>query len=204
MGAALGLEVAYSVKRRLEQDHVAARFHLLSLRVRPSLAPVRTPHVTLELALPLGVDVALLRVAEAPPGAITNQRSTRPDPIVGAALAARVPLRSRLALTVQAGVDVDLTPHRWLIDAGGQSEELFTLGRFRPMLLAGRRAPIPTKPPAARTAACRMRLQTTSRSSAITQRSSASQQGAPQDICSRITLACAGAQATDASTASSP
>lgn len=131
------LRPVYSVRQR------QARLSLASVRVRPSLIALRRARFALELALPLGVDLAFVKLSvpvrgddDMPPER-ASRSSVTVQPVIGPALAGRLRVARALELTLCAGVDIDLAPRDWTARDGPSELTLAALDRVRPYLTVG-------------------------------------------------------------------
>ncbi|MET0341287.1 MAG: hypothetical protein ABW252_09800 [Polyangiales bacterium] len=135
---AIGVGASVAPRLRLATRDVEARATVTGLRVRPALELLRRARFGLEVALPLGADLTVLRMRALPDRALAEERSVRVDPVLGAALGARMRLSSRLALALALGVDATPTPRRFVVrDFTGETSVLLALDRVRPYCALG-------------------------------------------------------------------
>ncbi len=138
LAPSLSLTLAGSFVPRQQSDDVVARLNLLSARVRPSVNVLTLTRLVLEVGTPLGFDVALASLpATRDDGELRTRRDVHVQPVLGALVAAHVPLTATLSLTLSAGVDLDLKPRAWAIGDADDSRSSLSLARLRPYLLAG-------------------------------------------------------------------
>jgi len=89
------------------------------------------------IAIGGGVDRIVLETGPAPAGAWASGADTRIDPMLEGMLGAKMRFSTLVGAFFGFAMDVDLAPHRYVIDEGGAKETFFDLGRVRPTALVG-------------------------------------------------------------------
>jgi hypothetical protein len=133
----LALEGSYVLPSTVEQGGLSADFSRLSLRARPGVELGHVGEAALGLDVAAGVDFVALAPARNQEATFVEERSTRVQPMLGGALAARIPLSSALELMARLGLDVDLAPRRWLIEDGAETAAFFQTPRVFPHATLG-------------------------------------------------------------------
>jgi hypothetical protein len=132
-----GLGLGYVLPARVSSGGVDAEFHLVPLRADAGIQPVAWKTIALETALVAGVDFVSLAPERAPSYVRLEDTSRRRQPVLGAVVRARFRLSPSADFVLTAGLDVDMSPRRWVIVAGQARDGLFETTRFRPYASLG-------------------------------------------------------------------
>lgn len=117
---------------------VGVHQRVLGLRLTPTVAPLATEHILVEIGPDLGIDAffAEPRSSEVPAGRLSGDGTTL-APVVGGVAAAHLAVGRTADLFLAATVDVDLAPPSYQTRIGGRTEEVFGAARVRPALAFG-------------------------------------------------------------------
>lgn len=96
-----------------------------------------TPAFAPFLSVGGGGDRITMNPGSAPSGSWTAGPEVRIDPMLEALLGAKVRIATSVGAFFAFGADLDLAPHRYVIDANGDREAFLELGRVRPTALLG-------------------------------------------------------------------
>lgn len=88
-------------------------------------------------ALGGGVDRITVNASSPPPGASAAGAESRVDPMLEGVLGAKVRIWRSLGAFFAFATDVDLSPHRYVVDAGGVTQTFLDLSRIRPVAFVG-------------------------------------------------------------------
>lgn len=135
---ALTLAAGGSFLPQVSRPEFVAQLNLASLRVRPSLIARVHERISLEVALPVGLDVAALKlVAIHRDDGLPERQLRSVQPVVGMQASAHIRIWNSLALAIAAGLDLDLKPRTWTIGDEARALTVAELSRVRPCLTAG-------------------------------------------------------------------
>ena len=117
---------------------VGVHQRVLGLRLSPTVAPLATEHILVEIGPDLGIDAffAEPRSSEVPASRLSGDGTTI-APIVGGVATAHLAVGRTADLFLAATVDVDLAPPSYRTKVGGATEEVFGAARVRPALAFG-------------------------------------------------------------------
>ncbi|HEX6242683.1 MAG TPA: hypothetical protein VFZ61_17340 [Polyangiales bacterium] len=133
----VAVDVSGALPVPVEAAAVSARFWLVGARLRGRFSAFSGPRGAFDVALSGGADLLGLKPVSAPPGTRLESLSLRVQGVFGAALTGRVHLPRRIDLVFGAGLDVDLKPRTWAIEAYGMETTLLSTGYLRPYALVG-------------------------------------------------------------------
>jgi hypothetical protein len=122
---------------RLTRGAAAASLSAESARVEVIGAWAATSVFEPFFAIGGGADRIALDADSPPPGASPTGVESRMDPIVTGALGAKIRLSRTFGAFFAFATDVDLSPHRYVIDADGAEQTFLELARIRPALFVG-------------------------------------------------------------------
>jgi hypothetical protein len=128
--------VAFDVRGRAVDVHTKAA----TLRLAPAIRVVGGQKWLVEAGPQGGFDVMWTTPRANSSGLPTERlgaENTDASPVVGAFVAAHFSVGPSADLVVALSADVDLSPHRFVIAEGNETEPLFTPWRVRPALLLG-------------------------------------------------------------------
>ena len=122
---------------------VDAAIKTVSFRLVPTIEWLRTP--ALDGFVGIGPGLDWFRVSPTPPPVSVGQVRQKPsnlDPIIAAVVGGRIRLGRELTFTLDVGVDLDVTPRRYVVASGNDSVDLFAPSRLRPSVTAGLSFPV--------------------------------------------------------------
>jgi hypothetical protein len=138
--AAFRFSVALSVGAYLPstvaRDGATASLHAETGRMSLVGAWHATPAFVPFLSVGAGGDRITMN-ANAAPGAWAAPAQARVDPMLQALLGAKIRLSANVAAFFAFGTDVDLAPHRYVIETNGARQTFLELGRVRPSAFLG-------------------------------------------------------------------
>jgi hypothetical protein len=132
-----GLHAGYVLPARASADGVDAEFRLVPLRVEGRIQPVAWQSIAVETGLVGGVDLVWFEPQTAPSFVHLADTSRRAQPMLGAVVTGRFRLSWSADFVLSTGVDVDLSPPRWVIASPAERDTLFEMARLRPYLALG-------------------------------------------------------------------
>src|SRR5262249_45032045 len=122
---------------RTNAGGVDAEFRLIPLRLEAGIEPIAGPRLALQTVLVGGVGIVSLAPQSAPALVQVEATSPRVQPILGPAVAGRFRLSPSADLVLTTGLDVDLSPRRWVVASPPERDALFETARVRPYAALG-------------------------------------------------------------------
>jgi hypothetical protein len=138
MRPSLGLSIEYALPFEAEAPLLASRANLVAARARPAIEVFRASWLAIDAGVGGGVDVFTIAPRSAVlPASALQPGTTRVDPVVSAAVTAKIALVSSVVLTVALATDVDPVTRRYVLEDGSAREDVLSLWHVRPALALG-------------------------------------------------------------------
>jgi hypothetical protein len=134
---AVSVEAGYVLPNHAEGNEVTSEFHMIPIRARFGISPVRGERLSLETSLGFGVDVVSLQAQGKDDSVRATPETRRLQPLLESAVAVRWRVSPAVELLLAAGLDLDLQPRRWLYKQAEAKTVLFETARFRPFAVLG-------------------------------------------------------------------
>jgi hypothetical protein len=117
--------------RRATSQGVDSELTFVAARLSARLEALHRTRVSLAVAVGGGIDFVAFSTHGEPAG-VRGSRSERIQPVGSAGLVLALALSPRVALELNAGVDVDAAPRRWVVQRRQDQVTLLELARVRP------------------------------------------------------------------------
>lgn len=140
---AITLGAFYAFPFSSGDDTVTSRSSLVSVRAMPSIEVLRRLPFAFEVSAGGGIDSLSVEPSSPTlPASALGAASTRIDPVVSGAVAARFAIASDVTLTLTLLGDVDLATRRYVFDDRGRQTSILSPWTVRPTLFAGLSFPV--------------------------------------------------------------
>jgi hypothetical protein len=133
-GAALG---GLSPPSDVSRASGEASLHALSARLLATMEWQALPRFAAIFGLGGGADRITVEARAAPPRLASLGAETRVDPALASVAGATIGLAGPVSFFAALGIDVDLTPRRYVVETATGHAALFELHRVRPAMFAG-------------------------------------------------------------------
>jgi len=114
-----------------------ASFSLLGARVLPTLEWSASRALTAFIGVGGGADWTRISAEQPPPGTLGQRAGSNVDAMLSAMLGVRLHLGGGVAALLALDADVDLSPHRYVIETPRGNQAFFEPTRVRPVTLVG-------------------------------------------------------------------
>lgn len=119
------------------ESRATGSVHAMSARLLPFVEWAAAPRLTLHAGGGMGVDVLRFDSERPPPGAVSLGTASSTDLVVTTMAGARIALSRSLGVVAGLGIDVDVTPRRYVVEYGPVRESVFNPSQVRPHALLG-------------------------------------------------------------------